>query len=601
MEGRAAEERWAGPPRIHLLDKAVAEKIAAGEVIERPASVVKELVENAVDACALHVSIELENAGKKLIRVTDDGVGIHPQDMKLALLSHATSKLASDEDLLAIDTLGFRGEALSSVAAISHLDLASCLRGQPGMGMHIRAEGGVVGEPTPAGLAEGTTVEVRDLFFNVPARLKFLKAESTEWGHVTEAVTRVALAHPEVHFVLTHNRRKCLDLPAGADVVSRIGGLFSPELASACLRVRQEETYFALEAYLAPPDFARASARMQHIFINGRWVDDRLLRHVLGELYEGVLPARRQPVAFLFLRLPAGEVDVNVHPAKLHIRFRRPDRVYSLVRSLLGQALRQAPWEVTLPLVSAAPGPGPGGPEAPSPRERIRQAVSDFLSKRREGSPVGLLPEPAVALPANRVQPSPRQSAGPRAAMQVHGSYIVEETPEGLRIIDQHALHERILYEALKARLAAAQVESQHLLVPRVLEVTRPEMTRFEEHRDLFAQAGLVVRPFGPTALAVYAYPALLAPVDPEELVRGVLGDLEEVGRVREPQAQLEEFLQRLACRGAVKAGTVLSPEALATLLAERGHLDHEYRCPHGRPTALVFTLEELERRFGRR
>jgi DNA mismatch repair protein MutL len=185
--------------------------------------------------------------------------------------------------------------------------------------------------------------------------------------------------------------------------------------------------------------------------------------------------------------------------------------------------------------------------------------------------------------------------------MQVHGSYIVEETPEGLRIIDQHALHERILYEALKARLAAAQVESQHLLVPRVLEVTRSEMGRFEEHRDLFAQAGLVVRPFGPTALAVYAYPALLVHVDPEELVRGVLGDLEEVGRVREPEARLEEFLQRLACRGAVKAGTVLSPEALATLLAERGHLDHEYRCPHGRPTALVFTLEELERHFGRR
>jgi DNA mismatch repair protein MutL len=583
------------------LDKAVAEKIAAGEVIERPASVVKELVENALDACALHIGVELENAGKKLIRVTDDGVGIHPEDMKLALLSHATSKLASDEELLAIATLGFRGEALSSVAAISHLELSSCPRGRPGLGLHVRADGGVVGEPRPAGLAEGTTVEVRDLFFNVPARLKFLKAESTEWGHVTEAVTRLSLAHPEVHFVLTHNRRKCLDLPAGADVVSRVAGLFSPELASACLRVQREHGYLTLDAYLAPPQFARASARMQYIFINGRWVDDRLLRHVLGELYQGVLPARRQPVAFLFLALPAGEVDVNVHPAKLHVRFRRPDRVYSVVRSLLGEALRQAPWEVTVPMVSAEPGQGLGGPGGLSPRERIRQAVSEFLSKRREGSSVGLLPAPAAASPANRVQPPLRQPAGPRAAMQVHGSYIVEETPEGLRIIDQHALHERILFEALKARLAAAQVESQHLLVPRVLEVTRSEMARFDEHRDLFAQAGLVVRPFGPTALAVYAYPALLAHVDPEELVRGVLGDLEEVGRVREPEAQLEEFLQRLACRGAVKAGTVLSPEALATLLAERGHVDHEYRCPHGRPTALVFTLEELERRFGRR
>jgi len=602
MEGGAPEERWAGPPRIHLLDKAVAEKIAAGEVIERPASVVKELVENALDAAALQVSVELENAGKKLIRVSDDGVGIHPEDLKLALLSHATSKLTGDEELLAIATLGFRGEALSSVAAISHLDLASCPRGRPGLGVHIRADGGVIGEPTPAGLAEGTTVEVRDLFFNVPARLKFLKAESTEWGHVTEAVTRLALAHPEVHFVLTHNRRKCLDLPAGADTVSRIGGLFSPELAAACLRVRQEHSYLDLDAYLAPPDFARASARMQYIFINGRWVDDRLLRHVLGELYEGVLPARRQPVAFLFLHLPAGEVDVNVHPAKLHVRFRRPDRVYSVVRSLLGEALRRAPWEVTLPLMSPRPDVGPTGAETPSPRERIRQAVSDFLNKRREGSPVGLLPGPVVASAPGRIQPGPRQGAAPpRPAMQVHGSYIVEETAEGLRIIDQHALHERILYEALKARLAAAQVESQHLLVPRVLEVTRSEMARFEEHRDLFAQAGLVVRPFGPTALAVYAYPALLVHVDPEELVRGVLGDLEEVGWVREPEARLEEFLQRLACRGAVKAGTVLSPEALATLLAERGHLDHEYRCPHGRPTALVFTLEELERHFGRR
>jgi DNA mismatch repair protein MutL len=598
------------------LDKGVAEKIAAGEVIERPASVVKELVENALDASALHVSIELENAGKKLIRVSDDGAGIHPEDLKLALLSHATSKLANEGDLLDIATLGFRGEALSSVAAVSHLDLASCPRGRPGLGMHVRADGGVMGEPVPAGLAEGTTVEVRDLFFNVPARLKFLKAESTEWGHVTEAVTRLALAHPEVHFVLTHNRRKCLDLPAGADVVSRIGGLFSPELASACLRVRREHTYFTLEAYLAPPEFARASARMQYIFINGRWVDDRLLRHLLSELYEGVLPARRQPVAFLFLRLPAGEVDVNVHPAKLHVRFRRPDRLYSLGRSLLGEALRQAPWEVTLPLMSPGAGVDASGTQGPSPRERIRQAVSDFLTKRREGgvfepirgpsapsggSPVGLLPEPGAASPPKGGRWPLGQPAGPRAAMQVHGSYIVEETPEGLRIIDQHALHERILYEALKARLAAAQVESQHLLVPRVLEVTRPEMARFEEHRDLFAQAGLVVRPFGPTALAVYAYPALLGRVDAEELVRGVLGDLEEVGRVQEPEAQLEEFLQRLACHGAVKAGTVLSPEALAALLAERSTLDHEYRCPHGRPTALVFTLEELERHFGRR
>lgn len=590
-----------GPPRIHLLAKAVAEKIAAGEVIERPASVVKELLENALDADASHITIDLENAGKKLIRVSDDGVGIHPQDLKLAVLSHATSKLSGDEELLAIATLGFRGEALSSMAAVGHLLLTSCPRGQVGMGARVQADGGVVGGPLPTGAPEGTVVEVRDLFFNVPARLKFLKSEPTEWNHVNKAVTRLALAHPNVHFVLTHNRRKSLELPAARDVRARIGALFSPELALACLQVQQEHAYLRLEAYLAPPDFARASSGMQYIYVNGRWVDDRLLRHALTDLYRGVLPVRRYPVGFLFLHLGPGEVDVNVHPAKLHVRFRRPQRVYSLVRSLLGQALRQAPWEVTVTTSPAPPATGPGGSAEPTPRERIRRAVGEFLVGRRPESSGGLLPERAVPTSGPRGKGRPVVTDPYGRAMQVHGSYILEETDAGFRIIDQHALHERILYEELKARLAEARVERQHLLVPRVVEVSRQEMARFQEYRGLFEQAGLAVRPFGPTALAVYAYPALLGRVDPEELVRGLLGDLEEVGRVRETEAQLDEFLHRLACHGAVKAGTTLSTEEVEALLAQRSHLDHEYRCPHGRPTALVFTLEELEKRFGRR
>ena len=618
MAAQSDDLTGGGPPRIRLLEKAVAERIAAGEVIERPASVVKELLENALDAQASHISIDLENAGKKLIRISDDGLGIRPEDLKLALMSHATSKIVTDEELLTVTTLGFRGEALSSVAAVSHLTLTSCPRGRPGIGARVRASGGRLEEPVPTGAPEGTTVEVRDLFFNVPARLKFLKSESTEWRHVTAAVTRAALAHPEVHFVLTHNRRKSLELPA-ADLRGRIAALFSAELASRCLVVEREHAYLTLEAYLAPPQFARASGRMQYVFVNGRWVEDRLLRHALGDLYQGVLPARRYPVAFLFVQLPAGEVDVNVHPAKLYVRFRRADRVYSLVRSLLGEALSRAPWEVQLQGVSptARPAAEPGEPEPeggapPGTRRAIRRAVGEFLARRRGESPPppgrGLLkgvgpvaPQPPPGGPSAGERAEPARAALARRAMQVHGSYIVEETEEGFRIIDQHALHERILYEELRARVGGGGLEVQHLLVPRVLEVSRQEMARFQEHRELFQQAGLVVRPFGPTALAVYGYPAVLVRADPEDLVRGILGDLEEVGRSRGLGGQLEEFLRRLACHGAVRAGTVLSTEEVEALLARRGDLDHEYRCPHGRPTALVFTLEELERRFGRR
>lgn len=619
MAPQGEDQTVGTPPRIRLLEKSVAERIAAGEVIERPASVVKELLENALDAQASHISIELENAGKKLIRVSDDGLGIHPEDLKLALMSHATSKIVADEDLLAIATLGFRGEALSSMAAVSHLTLTSCPRGQPGLGARVRASGGRIEDPVATGAPEGTTVEVRDLFFNVPARLKFLKSESTEWRHVSEVVTRLALAHPEVHFVLTHNRRKSLELPA-ADLRGRIAALFSPELASQCLAVEREHAYLTLKAYLAPPQFARASSRMQYIFVNGRWVDDRLLRHALADLYQGVLPARRYPVAFLFVWLPAGEVDVNVHPAKLHVRFRRADRVYSLVRSLLGEALRRAPWEVSLE--TGLPGSPTSAGEAEAPaaeggrsatRRAIRRAVGEFLARKAGVRPGGLLPPPGregpgrgPRRPSEPGPPGPAEPRGPerpaaRRAMQVHGSYIVEETEDGLRIIDQHALHERILYEELRARITERGVEVQHLLVPRVVEVSRQEMALFQEHRELFEQAGLVVRPFGPTALAVYGYPAVLSKADPEALLRGVLGDLEEVGRSRGLGEQLEEFLRRLACHGAVRAGTVLSPEEVEALLARRGDTEHEYRCPHGRPTALVFTLEDLERHFGRR
>jgi len=600
MDAQANENAGGRPPRIQVLPKAVAERIAAGEVIERPASVVKELIENALDARATHITVELENAGKKLIRITDDGVGINPEDLELALLSHATSKITSDNDLQSIATMGFRGEALSSVGAVAHLTLTSCPRGEMGMGARIRCDGGVLGEPMPAGSAEGTVVEVRDLFFNVPARLKFLKSEPTEWRYINEMVTRLALAHPQVHFVVVHNRRKSLDLPATDDVRSRIGALFSPELARASLEVREEHPYLALTAYLAPPEFARASSKLQFLFVDGRWIDDRLLKHALSDLYSGVLPARRYPVAFLFLQLPPGEVDVNVHPAKLHVRFRRSDRVYSLVRSLLGQAVRQAPWEVTVTTADGTAAAGPLPATEPSNRQRIREAVGEFLAGRGERGPRALFAEPTDRSDGPRRQPVPggRVAAG---AMQVHGSYIVEETAEGLRIIDQHALHERILYEDIKSRVGRAKVESQHLLVPCVIEVSRNEMDRFKEHRELFEQAGLTVRPFGPTALAVYAYPALIDRANPEELVRGLLGDLDEVGRARETGDQLDRFLQRLACHGAVKAGTALSPEEVEALLARRSGLDQGYRCPHGRPTALAFTLEELERRFGRR
>jgi len=575
-------------PRIRVLPRSVAEKIAAGEVVERPASVVKELIENALDAEATHIRIELEEGGKKLIRVRDDGMGMDAEDVKLAFLSHATSKLELAEDLQAITSMGFRGEALTSIAAISHVRLSSTLRGESA-GAVIEVSGGVIGEPRPIGAPEGTTVEVRNLFYNVPARRKFLRSVATEAGHASEVVTKICLAHPQIHFEFWHNRRKLFSLPATGDLRERIAELFGRELASDIIPVQQADDYLKLTGYLSSPKHTRSNARTQFVYINGRFIRDKLLLHALREAYRGLVESGRFPVVFLFLKLDPGQVDINVHPMKLEVRFRDGGRVLGMVAPALREALMQK-----LPGMPGLPGKEDTGAH----RERLKRALADFFqtqaSKRQPGLPIS-------HQAASRQEPKPQvlPRIGTRF-FQVHQTYIVEETPEGLTITDQHALHERVIYENLGTRLRGGKPVGQKLLVPLTLEVGKKEELLLDQYREAFGRVGFEIEPVSTGRMAVLSAPQLLRGRDPERFIRDSLDEIVSGELHVSLEEKLEALCSLLACKAAIKAGQSLSPAEMEGLLSQRDQLSQSDSCPHGRPTALKFSLAELEDYFHR-
>lgn len=575
-------------PRIRVLSRSVAEKIAAGEVVERPASVVKELVENALDAEATHLRIELEEGGKKLIRIRDDGSGMDAEDVKLAFVSHATSKLESAEDLDAITSMGFRGEALTSIAAISHVRLTSTPQGEPA-GAVIEVSGGVIGEPRPIGAPEGTTVEVRNLFYNVPARRKFLKSVATEVGHASEVVTKISLAHPNIHFELWHNRRKLFSLPAITDLKERIAALYGRELASDIIPVREVDDYLQLQGYLGSPRHTRSNTRTQFVYINCRFIRDRLILHALREAYRGLVESGRFPIAFLFLKLDPRQVDVNVHPMKLQVRFRDSARVFGIIAPALKDALRQK-----LPGV-----PGlPSKQETDEHRQRLKQALADFFQAQASSR------QPSLPIPrlANRGQ-EPKSEVVPRMGtrfFQVHRTYIVEETPEGLTIIDQHALHERVIYENLKRSLRAGKPTSQKLLVPLSLELDKKEELLLGEYKEAFARIGFEIKPEARGRVAVLSAPQLLRRLDPARFIRDLLDEIGAESLHVPLEEKLEALCSLFACKSAVKAGQALGQAEMEGLLSQREKVPQSDSCPHGRPTALKFSLAELEEYFHR-
>ncbi len=570
---------------IRVLPEEVASAIAAGEVVERPASVVKELVENALDAGARSVDIQVERGGRDRIAVADDGCGIEPDEIALALSRHATSKLATTQDLFAIRTLGFRGEALASIAAVSQLEITSRVS-QHEAGIYLSAEAGAAGRPKAVGAPVGTQVQVRHLFFNVPARLKFLKSEDNERRRILGLVTRYALAYPQVRFELVQEGRRVFQSTGSGEPREVLAAMFGIDLARQVLTLPATEARgVRVEGFISPPSVGRSSRREITFFVNGRWVQDASLSTAVVQAYHGLLMVGRFPLAVVFLRLPPEDVDVNVHPAKAEVRFREPDVIFSVLQrvvraSLLGQA---APPSLDLP---AGWGDRPWGQGAQviSPEWQIAHASQAA---------------PLVTSPAQR---SLAGAGVPllRAVGQVGAAYLVAEGPDGLYLIDQHAAHERVLFETLMAAERAGIRESQGLLEPATLELSPAQSMALEPQLGVLQRLGFEIEPFGRGAFRVRGLPALLAGLPPDQAVLAVVEEFEEdeAPLAAETEARLAA---RVCKRAAVKAGQVLSMAEQEQLLRDLEACASPRTCPHGRPTMIHLSVESLERQFGRR
>jgi DNA mismatch repair protein MutL len=597
--------------RIRTLPAHVVNQIAAGEVVERPASVVKELVENAIDAGARRVEVRLADGGRARIEVRDDGCGMDADDLASAFAPHATSKLSDVGDLEHIASLGFRGEALASIGSVSRASIVSRPRGA-GAAAAVEDRDGAVSEVRPAAGAPGTVVVVEGLFLSVPARRKFLRAASTELGHAVEAVERLALAHPDVAFRVEHEGRVLLHAEATGDRLERIARVHGEDVARPLLRVGPTSGPVVLEAYVSPPGVSRPDARLQQAFLNGRAIRDKTVAHALREAYRDLVPpGDRQPVAFLFLSCDPARVDVNVHPTKSEVRWRDSALAHETVRRAVREALEAARPGVAVPI---------GGPVAPRggvPASTV--AAAEFAFTRGVGSVPSFAragacceaPAPFPAAGPNGdahaahgqgpvAAPEPSERLTPLG--QALGTYLVLEAEDGIVLVDQHALHERVLFDEISARLEAeGSLEVQHLLVPHVLDLGAAAAARLEEEGGLLRSLGWVVEPFGPGAVAVRACPAVLRRPDPAASLREVL-DLLEAGRRDglSRAALLSSVVDRMACRAAVMAGDALHPDEVRALLERAEALNHAHSCPHGRPTRLTLSRRELERWFHR-
>jgi DNA mismatch repair protein MutL len=665
--------------RIHQLPPDVVTKIAAGEVIERPGSVVKELLENSIDAGSTRIDIDLDAGGTDLIRVVDDGHGIVGEDLALAFSSHATSKLRSADDLFAINTMGFRGEALASIGGVGRVTLQSRTHDQSS-GSELHCDGGVLSPLRPWNGSPGTRIEVRQLFFNVPARKKFLKSVATELGHVCETVTRLALANPSLHMTLRHNGRLVYEIPGSAGLLDRIALFFGGDVRDALYQIDSGPGPLRLTGFIADPKCDRGNAKLQYLFVNGRWFRDRSVAHAMQEAYRGLLMSGRSAVGFLFLTVPPDKVDVNVHPTKAEVRFQENSLIYSLVRSAVkGRLLK----ENLVPRLSIPVGEEPGpkesepavGTRTDTPSERTQEPPRPSLfsgrfsrpeptmwfpaslasgpgvplgdhSPRREVAEQTVAPwevhptpsstsptvrsesgatsetvlaisepaeqaskplissgEPVPASESPRV-PSPEELSAawsvPRPAIQIQDAYLVLETPGGMLVIDQHALHERILFEQLRRRVRDGKLEVQRLLIPEPIDLPAEQAALVLEAADALRELGLEVSDFGGNTILLSSYPTLLGRKSPHEIFEGVVDYLLNKERAPTRDAMLHLLMATMACKAAVKAGDRLTAEEIAHLLHLRQLAEDSHHCPHGRPTSLLFSRQELDKQFRR-
>ena len=671
--------------RIQQLDTSVINKIAAGEVIERPANVVKELIENSVDAMATRIEVDVVDGGAELIRITDDGEGIHPDDILLAVSSHATSKIVTAEDLFFIQTMGFRGEALASIAEVSNINIRTRQKDTVA-GVELDVNCGERSEVIPCGCPTGTRIEIRNLFASTPVRRKFLKTKSTEFGHISDQFTRVALANPRLRMTLRHNDKVVFDLPSSDGLIDRLQMFYGKSLTDHLIWVESEVGDVRMSGYVAHPSQSKSGRKWQHLFLNGRWFQDRSIQHALTESYRGLLMVGRQPISFIFVDMPPSAFDVNVHPTKVEVRFVDGQHLYRQMLSMIrtkfltmdldsemklgkGRAadqdeqpepvgaavVPQQKLQAELEAWAADSGAAPAARNdlensaPPMTTWSVRQSQADLArmiapsahDHDAQGSGVtfaeeATLPETVEAAEQMFVGREDGQSTGRQApiaegsesssssrvleaggdagakpapsvgnesgerAMQIMECYLVVESDQGMMIIDQHALHERIMYEYLRPRVLNGSVESQRMLIPETIDLTAREAALIVEHGEVLGQIGIGVEEFGTNTVLVNKWPVMMKKARPSEMIRDIAEQLESQEKQPTRRDILDELLHMMSCKAAIKSGQRLKPEEIDSLLAQRHLCDDAHHCPHGRPTALVLSQAELDKQFGR-
>lgn len=598
--------------RINALDPRLANQIAAGEVVERPASVVKELVENALDADSTRIDIDIEEGGVKRIRVRDNGAGVHADDLPLALMRHATSKIHDLEDLEAVATLGFRGEALASIASVSRLTLTTS-DNDAGLGHAVSSEGrDMRAQVDAAAHTRGTTVDVRDLFFNTPARRKFLKSENTEFSHIEETVKRLALANPDIAFSLTHNGRQVHGLRPATEEMEwrrRVTSLCGPAFMDSAIPVDIDHSGLRLRGWLGLPTFSRAQADLQYFYVNGRMVRDRVVTHAVRQAYADVLFHGRHPAYVLFFELDPGAVDVNVHPTKHEVRFREQRHVHDFLYRSLHRIIAELKPQDQAPastgslaietLREQSPLSLPVGSQY-TPTDGSNASLFQATTYQTNENRAAFAPSFAFQRPATFAAETTPGEVPPLgfAVAQLHGIYILAQSAEGLIIVDMHAAHERITYERLKKNLSENTLASQPLLVPLSLAVSTREADLAENDSAFFLRLGFELERMGPETLLVRAVPTLLGQARAEALVRDVLADLAVHGNTRRIEETQNELLATMACHGSVRAGRTLTATEMNALLRDMEATERAGQCNHGRPTWTRLTMGDLDKLF---
>lgn len=612
--------------QIVVLDHNMINMIAAGEVIERPASVVKELMENSIDSGATKITVSIEDGGRKLISITDNGCGMDGEDLARAFEPHATSKIKTSSDLHAISTLGFRGEALASIASISQVKCTSRTKSQTGANC-IEIDCGNKKDITPASADYGTTIQVRDIFYKLPARRKFLRTANTEMGHIAEQFKRIALANDSLDLTLIHNSKELYRLSDKEHLHRRIAELSpipSSGISDNLIEAESNEKSLHILALMGKPSISRTSKKFQYVFLNGRFIRDKFISHAIKEAYRGLLEPNRFPVVFLFIQMPYEDYDVNVHPTKSEVRFYNANLVHSQILGCLREKLLGTDLQSHAVLPTATGSPEMQGiPAARDRREAISDAMAEFFKKHRPTQTqqqfsykpkqqivairpsTGQIPEnhtgaTMVSSFAQTSQPMPEILSEKRNFMQIHDSYIVVQTDDGFVIIDQHALHERIIYEDLCKRIRQSKLESQKLLIPESFDVTLSDADLLNTNTELLEKLGIELVPFGPRAMAIQAFPTLLAKADPLDFIQDLIDLLGRKDINLDGERLLDEVLNMAACKAAIKAGQNLTDNEIEQLLRDKLNAESASRCPHGRPTTIKFSIIDLEKQFKR-